>query len=95
MTYAIISIPFMIAALALWAGRRHRYPRQVTITALVLAVLVGLTVIFDNLMVAAGFVIYDDANNLGIFIGRIPVEDVLYSIFVALVVTALWPRQRP
>ena len=41
--------------------------------------------------VAAGLVEYDGANSLGIYLGLIPVEDLFYTVFVCLVVTALWP----
>ncbi|MDY5786442.1 MULTISPECIES: lycopene cyclase domain-containing protein [unclassified Corynebacterium] len=92
MTYVLISAPFLVAAAVLWGWRRQAGPRQGRVTLAVMAVLVALTVIFDNLMVAAGLVEYSAGNNLGVFIGRIPVEDLFYTIFVVLVVTAVWPE---
>lgn len=93
MTYLALSAPFLLASVVVWALRAGRYRRQGAVTGVVMAVLLILTMVFDNLMVAAGLVGYDNANNLGIFIGRIPVEDVFYSIFVVLVVTSFWPKQ--
>lgn len=91
MTYLLISLPFLLGAAVLWVGRRHAYASQFKVTAIVAAVLLTLTIVFDNLMVAAGLVEYDGANNLGMYLGLIPVEDLFYTVFVCLVVTALWP----
>lgn len=95
MTYLLLSVPFLVAAVVLWAVRAKRYRHQGAVTGTVMAVLLILTVVFDNLMVAAGLVGYDDSNNLGIFLGRIPIEDLFYSVFVVLVVTAFWPKKAP
>lgn len=54
--------------------------------------LFALTIIFDNLMVAAGLYEFGHATTLGVNIGRIPVEDLFYPLFTALVVTAVWRR---
>ena len=45
----------------------------------------------EQLKQLVGLVEYDGANNLGIYLGLIPVEDLFYTVFVCLVVTALWP----
>lgn len=95
MTYLLLSVPFLVVAAVLWAVRAKRYRRQSAVTGIVMTVLLVLTVVFDNLMVAAGLVGYDDANNLGIYLGRIPAEDVFYSVFVVLIVTAFWPKAAP
>lgn len=89
MTYTLLSLPFLIASLAVWWVRTDR--RAKTVTGAVMAVVLVLTVIFDNLMVGAGFVGYDEGNNLGLYLGLIPVEDLYYSVFVVLVVAAWWP----
>ncbi|EEI17731.1 lycopene cyclase domain-containing protein [Corynebacterium lipophiloflavum] len=93
MTYLLLSLPFLLGAAALWGWRRHAYAAQGKVTAIVAAVLLTLTVVFDNLMVAAGLVEYDGANNLGIYLGLIPVEDLFYTVFVCLVISALWPGE--
>ncbi|QPK83885.1 lycopene cyclase domain-containing protein [Corynebacterium qintianiae] len=92
MTYLLISLPFLLGSAALWLWRRHAYASQWKVTAVVTVAVLALTIVFDNLMVAAGLVQYDDANNLGLFIGLIPIEDLFYSAFVCLVVCALWPE---
>lgn len=90
MTYLLIGIPFILGACALWAWRRGSAPRQAAVTAIVAAVLVALTTIFDNAMILAGLVGYDDARMSGLFIGVMPVEDLLYAVVAAIAVPALW-----
>lgn len=96
MTYLLISLPFLIVAAVLWALRRRTAARQLPVTLIVLAVLLVLTAIFDNIMIWAGFVGYGDAERLGAQIGLVPVEDFFYTVFVALIVPAFWPgRKKP
>ncbi len=80
MTYLLISLPFIIAAIAINRGRR---PKATAITVVSLLV---LTAIFDNLMIAAGFVGYGDAQRVGIHVGLVPIEDFLYPLVVGLIV---------
>lgn len=68
-------------------GPRRRHWQGVGAAA---AVLVVLTAVFDNLMIAAGLFEYDLAGTLGIAIGRAPIEDFSYPIACALGVPGLW-----
>ena len=94
MTYLLISVPFLIlgAAVAWW--HRGAVPRQWAVTGLVMAVLLVLTAIFDNLMIRADLFGYGEAQRLGPQVGLMPVEDLFYPLFAALVVPALWPGKR-
>lgn len=94
MTYLLISLPFLAASVWVWVRRRSGQSGQWQRLALVLTVLCVLTVIFDNLMVAVGLFDYAPGNNMGIFLGRVPVEDLFYPVFVSLMATALWPKER-
>ncbi|QGU03420.1 lycopene cyclase domain-containing protein [Corynebacterium comes] len=94
MTYLLISLPFLILAAVLWGVRRNSAPRQVAVTAIVAAVLLVLTAVFDNLMIWAELVGYGDAQRLGLQVGLVPVEDFFYPLFVALIVPAFWPGKR-
>lgn len=94
MTYLLISLPFLIVAAVIWARNLRRYPRQLAVTGLVLAVVTVLTVIFDNLMIAAGNVDYGSDRNLGIYLGLAPVEDLFYPLFATLIITAVWPPRK-
>ena len=84
MTYLLISVPFLIlgAAVAWW--------RQWAVTGLVMAVLLVLTAIFDNVMIWAELVGYGEEQRLGLQLGLVPVEDFFYPVFAALVIPALW-----
>ncbi len=94
MSYLLISLPFLVVAVVLWVARRNSAPRQVAVTAVVAAVLLVLTAIFDNLMIWAELVGYGDEQRLGWQVGLVPIEDFFYPIFVALIVPAFWPGER-
>lgn len=94
MTYLLISLPFLAASMWLWARRCGGQRGQRQRLVLTLTALCALTVIFDNLMVAAGLFDYAPGNNIGIYLGRIPIEDLFYPVFAAFMTTALWPKRR-
>ena len=52
------------------------------------AMLIG-TAIFDNAIIGAGLVAYDESKILGIKIGLAPIEDFAYSIGVVLLATSV------
>jgi lycopene cyclase domain-containing protein len=52
------------------------------------AMLIG-TAIFDNAIIGAGLVAYDESKILGIKIGLAPIEDFAYSIAVVLLATSI------
>ena len=91
MTYAALAVPFLALATAVLvlARRRTGGPswRQV---GLVAAVLLVLTVVFDNVIVGVGLVGYDEARILGVRLGVAPVEDLAYAVAAALLMPALW-----
>ena len=86
-----MAIPVVAAALlAAWRLRgaeRRRWLVGVGGSAVVLLV---LTAIFDNLMIAAGLVAYDDSLTSGIFVGLAPLEDFSYAIAAAVFVPSVW-----
>ncbi len=55
-----------------------------------LAVVLLLTVIFDNLIIASGIVAYHHEHLLGIKIGLAPIEDFAYSIAAWLLIMLFW-----
>ncbi|AZA10529.1 lycopene cyclase domain-containing protein [Corynebacterium gerontici] len=83
MTYFLISLPFLIAAVVI---NRGRWPKA---TAITVATLLLLTAVFDNLMIAAGLVGYGESQRLGLSIGLAPIEDFFYALAVALIVPAV------
>ena len=56
----------------------------------VLAPMLVLTAIFDNLIIATGIVDYDSENISGIKIGVAPIEDFAYTIAAVLLITTIW-----
>ena len=57
------------------------------ITAVVLLV---LTAVFDNVMIAAGLFWYNPERISGAFIGSAPLEDFAYALAAVLLLPALW-----
>ena len=94
MTYLLLSIPFLAAAIAIgFAGLPHdpaaRRRRWAAIGVATVA-LVALTAVFDTLIIANGIVAYDDGQRLGVAIGLAPVEDFAYPLAGVLLVPAIW-----
>jgi len=95
-TYLLLGVPFLLVALAVWLVARVRTGGPgVVATGLTLALLLVLTAVFDNAIVGAGIVGYDDARTLGVRLGVAPVEDLLYSVAAALLLPALWRLTAP
>jgi lycopene cyclase domain-containing protein len=96
MTYLLISLPFIAVALivfgvgTLHARRRRSLGSYLASWAVATASLVLLTVIFDNVMMAAGFFDYGVEHISGVRLGLIPVEDLLYPVAGALLLAGCW-----
>jgi lycopene cyclase domain-containing protein len=54
------------------------------------AVMLLITAIFDNVIIATGIVAYDEAKISGIKIGVAPIEDFAYTVVALLVVPTLF-----
>lgn len=94
MTYALMSLPFLVVAvLAAWAWRPREAPaarRRRIATGVAATVLVVLTAVFDSLIIGTGIVAYDDGQRSGVTIGLAPVEDFLYPLAGVLLLPAVW-----
>ncbi|WP_150461146.1 lycopene cyclase domain-containing protein [Nesterenkonia ebinurensis] len=103
MTYLVLSGVFLGAAalVALWAVAVHRRsgttathstPAPFTWGALCAAalVLLVLTAVFDNLMIAAGLFTYADERISGLRLGLAPIEDFSYPVAAVVLLPALW-----
>jgi lycopene cyclase domain-containing protein len=62
---------------------------------LVIGVMLILTAVFDNCLVAMQVFSYAPAHVSGWLIGRAPMEDFAYALAAALLMPALWERLRP
>lgn len=91
MTYTILNL-VMLSLIAICYGVRKPKVSYKTLL-LTMALLTGMTIIFDNLIIAANIVAYHHAHLLGIYIGRMPLEDLSYTIAACLLVPLLWGRE--
>ena len=94
MTYWLLNAVFLAAAAAVALAAalvKARRPRKagaaVVLTLLALCV---LTVVFDNIMIAAGLFEYSAEHTSGWRIGLAPLEDFAYVLAAALLLPALW-----
>ncbi|MET1043071.1 MAG: lycopene cyclase domain-containing protein [Microbacteriaceae bacterium] len=97
MTYLLLCAGFLAAAAAilviaitLTKDRGAFISRWAGAVALAAVVLLVLTAVFDNLMIAAGLFAYEPEHISGILIGRAPIEDFAYPLAAVLLLPALW-----
>ncbi|MFT4282059.1 lycopene cyclase domain-containing protein [Microbacterium sp.] len=100
MSYPVIVVPFLIVTLAVtaWSGRRPGARQRLLASGIAAAVLVVLTAVFDNLMIAAGLFTYPEELISGVRIGLAPIEDFAYPVCAAFLVPAVFallPERRP
>lgn len=88
--YSILNLLFIIPV---FVFAYSNFKNNRGITGYLLAILVGLTIIFDNLIIYSGIVTYNTENILGLSIGLAPYEDFAYTIAAALLLPALWERR--
>lgn len=94
-TYLVMSVPFLAWGAVLVAVARWKFGLRLRSLVKPVALVVALTVVFDNLIIAAGLVAYDPSRNLGIMIGLAPIEDFLYAIVAVFVTASLWSIVSP
>lgn len=105
MSSVILSLVFLLAALAVLTAGLIRSGRAAALLrdgwpagALAAVVLLTLTAVFDNIMIAAGLFDYDWANMSGLTLGRMPVDDFAYPLAALALLPGLWllvsPRRR-
>ena len=88
MTYWALNAIFLAVTVvvALLARRRVSWP-AIGVTA---AVLLVMTAVFDNIMIAVGLVAYEPSLISGAFIGIAPLEDFAYAIAAIVGLPSLW-----
>ena len=94
MTYWALNAVFLLPAAAVLAlalrarrGRKREFLKALAATA---GVLLALTAVFDNVMIAAGLFWYNPDRISGAFLGRAPLEDFAYAVGAVLLLPALW-----
>jgi lycopene cyclase domain-containing protein len=84
----VVAIVLRLAGGAVARRRGHRIPLGPTLSAGV--VLIVLTIVFDNVMIAAGLFTYADAHISGLRIGLVPLEDLSYPLALAIALPGVW-----
>jgi lycopene cyclase domain-containing protein len=101
MTYALIVGPFLLVAAVVTAltVRRQRFGRRMAASAIAALVLLALTAVFDNVMIAAGLFTYPSEHLSGLHIGLAPIEDFSYPLAADFLLPAVWtlltPQKKP
>lgn len=96
MTYPLLVLPFLVVAAVVTAlsAVRPRFGARLRASAVGAAVLLVLTAIFDNVMIAADLFTYPPEHLSGLRIGLAPVEDFAYPLCAAFAVPAVFTLLR-
>jgi lycopene cyclase domain-containing protein len=91
-TYPIILVPFVLVTIAVTLATlaKPRFGRRMAASGIAAAVLVVLTAVFDNVMIAADLFRFHGAHTSGLTLGRAPVEDLAWPVAAALGLPALY-----
>lgn len=87
-TYLVLNCLFfvLLAGLYIYSGGRV-HAKAILVTLLVV---LGLTAVFDPIMIAAELVAYDTDKLLGLYWFGAPLEDFAYTIFAVPFVALVW-----
>ena len=88
MTYLLLTASVLAAAMIYFFLMRSYIASKPLLAAS--AVMLLITAIFDNVIIATGIVAYDEAKISGIKIGVAPIEDFAYTVVALLVVPTLF-----
>lgn len=91
MTYPVIVLPFALLGLCavLATVRRPQFGARLRASGVTAVVLVVLTIVFDNVMIAAGLFTYPEHLISGIRLGLAPIEDLSYPIVASFALPAV------
>lgn len=97
MRYVLLSLAFLVVAVAMLAlalavrdDRRRLVARWWLPACCTGAVLLVLTAVFDNVMIAIGLMTYPAAAISGWRIGAAPLEDFAYPLAALVLLPAVW-----
>jgi lycopene cyclase domain-containing protein len=95
-TYPLIVLPFvaLTAVVVALSARRPRFRARMAASALGAVVLMILTAVFDNVMIALDLFTYPPEHLSGLRIGLAPLEDFSYPLCAAFGVPALFALLR-
>jgi lycopene cyclase domain-containing protein len=87
-TYLLLNLAFMVPIVIYKIFMRRYLP--LTEIAILTAVLLVMTAIFDNFIVGTGIVAYDPELISGVRIGFAPIEDFFYTLAAIVLIPSLW-----
>ena len=88
MTYLLLTVTVMaFVAIYAFLMRQWMVAKPLVGTA---AVMLILTAIFDNVIIATGIVAYDQEKISGIMVGVAPIEDFAYTVLAIVLVPSLF-----
>ena len=88
MTYILLTISVLsVFAIYAFLMRKWLSHKPLTVTA---AVMLFLTLVFDNLIIASGIVDYDPDKISGIRLGVAPIEDFAYTLVALVLVPSVY-----
>ena len=92
MTYLLVLTPFLLstAVAVLLTVRRPAFAARMAASAVAAGILIILTAIFDNVMIAVGLFTYPAELISGVRIGLAPLEDFAYPLCAAFLVPAVF-----
>ena len=88
MTYILLTIS-VLSVFAIYAFLMRRWLKPKPLVAAT-AVLLLLTLIFDNLIIATGIVDYDPEKISGVRLGVAPIEDFAYTLVALVLVPSVF-----
>ena len=91
---AILAVALLVRIVLGARARRLGHPIPWAPTLIAGGILLVLTVVFDNVMIAVGLMRYAPDAISGLMIGLVPLEDLSYPLATALMLPALWHRAR-
>src|SRR3546814_14270028 len=96
MTYPLLVVPFLVVAAGATAlsAMRPRFGARMRASAVGAVVLLALTAVFDNVMIALDLFTYPPEHLSGLRIGLAPLEDFAYPLCVAFAVPAAFTLLR-
>lgn len=94
MTYPLLTAVVLGIFALYWLAMRKFLPSRPLVGAAIVMLL--LTLVFDNLIIATGIVDYDPDKISGIRLGVAPIEDFAYTLVALILVPSLfnWLRSR-
>ena len=88
-TYLIMGAPFILIVLLIDTLVLKTYIIKTKSCWVVMAVMMLLTLVFDQLLTGLPIVFYDDTKRIGVELGYAPIEDFTYTFVVVILVGSM------